>query len=712
MVAYEYLEHQTVIGRQYVLLIAIDEYQYQLPLRYPVTDAREIRDILEQNYYIDEVIELYNQDATRVNIARTFISLQEKLDVHDSLFIYYAGHGEFDKNSNTGFWIPSDGGRDRIAQENWLSNSQIQGFISNFKSNHVFMIIDACFAGEMIMRSRSLPPEIDNAFYRRAYTLQSRYAITSGALEVVPDRSVFSEVLKITLRRNTSPVLDPLSIYTSIAPSIRGHLPLHGEIKNTIHQPGASYLFFRRPAAQSAVVARSDVVQQSALSIYSTVGNIIITSYIAGTVMIDGVDSGFKIKEGGNAIVPNVATGNTEVAIKTDDGTIIKALNMVMVRQGQDAAIEIFPVIQDAGAAKTIEDAQTLIARGTDYYNLGDFKNAIECFFEASDLFEKIMGKDHPDYAASLYNLGFLYDSIGDYVKAEIYYLEAASIREKILGKDHPSYAASLNNLGMLYYNMGDYVRAERYYLEAINIWEKVFGKEHPDYAASLNNLGILYYNMNDYIKAERYSLEAISILEKTLGKEYPGYARSLSNLGALYWSIADYAKAEYYHREALSIREKTLGKEHPDYAASLNNLGMLYESMGDYARAERYHREALSIREKILGKEHPDYAQSLNNLGALYRVMGDYARAETYCLESFYIRERILGVEHLDYADSLKNLGLLYFDMKDSARAEAFFLKSRSVYERVLGKDNHFNIPINDALNKIQFPINIQIIF
>jgi len=93
------LGSSATIGKQYALFIAIDAYRYWPALKKPVADAREIRNLLQKDYFIDEVIELYNQQATRANIARTFTSLQSRLGVHDSLFIYYAGHGHLDENS-------------------------------------------------------------------------------------------------------------------------------------------------------------------------------------------------------------------------------------------------------------------------------------------------------------------------------------------------------------------------------------------------------------------------------------------------------------------------------------------------------------------------------------------------------------------------------------------------------------------------------------
>ena len=348
------------------------------------------------------------------------------------------------------------------------------------------------------------------------------------------------------------------------------------------------------------------------------------------------------------------------------------------------------------------EDATYWINLGDEYYNQGDNVKAIECFLEAKNIQEKTLGKEHPDYAELLNDLGYLYKSMGDYTNTEGYYLEAKAIWERALGKEHPDYALSLNNLGALYDTLGDYARAEGYYLEAKAIWEKALGKGHPNYAASLNNLGMLYRNMGNYIGAEGYFIEAKDIWEMVLGKEHPSYAISVNNLGYLYSSMGDYARAEVYYLEAKDIREKVLGKENPNYAASLNNLGALYRNMGDYTGAEGYNLEAKEIRERVLGKEHSDYAASLNNLGAVYNSLGDYARAEGYYLEAKGIMERALREGHPSYAISLNNLGVLYRNIGDYARAEGYYLEAKDIRERALGKGHPSYATSLDSLGSL----------
>jgi biotin carboxyl carrier protein len=353
LVAADNLGSSAAIGKQYALFIAIDAYRTWPALKKPVADAREIREILQQQYYIDEVIELHNQQATKANITKAFTDLQPKLGVHDSLFIYYAGHGHLDEGSGTGFWIPVDAGTDQFAQENWLPNSQIRGYISRLKTIHVFMVSDSCFSGDILNTNRDMPPQIDNAYYRKAYGLTSRQVLTSGSSEKVPDQSEFSEAIKNCLRKNTAPLLDPLGIYNDVRLSIKSTTPLYGYFSAASHQDGATFLFFRRQTASSQTAqsaSQSPAAQpQPAFtpqpappsSVSAAVGNIAITSDIAGEVLIDGTSTGSRIKAGGSVTVTNVSAGNTEVAVKEDNGKITKASQTVMVRQGQTVTAAI-----------------------------------------------------------------------------------------------------------------------------------------------------------------------------------------------------------------------------------------------------------------------------------------------------------------------------------------------------------------------------------
>jgi len=323
-------------------------------------------------------------------------------------------------------------------------------------------------------------------------------------------------------------------------------------------------------------------------------------------------------------------------------------------------------------------------------YSAGDYAEAEKWLLDSKSIRETVLGKDHPDYAASLNSLASLSMEMGNYEKAERLFLESKTIREKALGKEHPDYAASLHNLGFLYRNMGEFEKSESLNLEAKAIREKVLGKKHPDYAKSLNNLAILYSDMGDYEKAELYFLESKNIKEKALGKEHPEYANALNNLAVLYRYTGEYKKAEPLFLEALSIQEKLSGKEHPNYATNLNNLALLYFHVGDYEKAEPFFLDAKAIREKTLGKEHSDYAMSLNNLAGFYEEVGNYARAETLFLEAKAIWGKALGKEHSRYIENLNGLAALYWETGAQAAAASCMAEGAQLNQVLITRGVH----------------------
>jgi hypothetical protein len=242
------LDRNAVVGKQWAVFIAIDRYSEWPPLTNPVKDTKEIRDILTENYFIDEVRELYDLEATAANIRRLFAGLREQVQINDSVFVFYAGHGHTDNLTNTGFWIPTDGGQDELVQTGWLPNIQIRNLLSALAAKHVFLIADACFSGDILDTSRGASPVINSEYYRRAYSRVSRQVMTSGASETVPDASEFALRLKSSLRRAENPYIDPEYLFTNVR-EVRSSQPLLGVIRGTEHQEGGSFIFFRRGAA-------------------------------------------------------------------------------------------------------------------------------------------------------------------------------------------------------------------------------------------------------------------------------------------------------------------------------------------------------------------------------------------------------------------------------------------------------------------------------
>ncbi len=247
-------DKKTIIGDNWLLLVGINKYKNFDNLKAPVNDSKALKKVLYEKYWYhpEHTIELLDEQATRRNIKRALVQLLDVLQPHDTLLVYYAGHGDYARN-NVGFWLPHDAGKDPIDQENWLSTADLKGYMSSFKCRHVLLVADACFSGDLLQNFRSAArPEIKNDYYRKAYGRKSREVITSGGLEEVPDQeigqhSAFAYHFIGELEANREDWLGTLKLYANFAPGLTRSTPYLGVLKDSGHQEGGSYIFFRRP---------------------------------------------------------------------------------------------------------------------------------------------------------------------------------------------------------------------------------------------------------------------------------------------------------------------------------------------------------------------------------------------------------------------------------------------------------------------------------
>ena len=246
------------------------------------------------------------------------------------------------------------------------------------------------------------------------------------------------------------------------------------------------------------------------------------------------------------------------------------------------------------------------------YYQLGDTSTAagINAYYQFAPVDRRLTVEY--DFLSLI---GLICYYSGDYNNAVPFGNEALNICEKVLGKEHPNYATLLNNLAVYNSSLGNYSEAIRLGTEALQIREKVFGKEHPDYATSLNNLATYNSSLGNYAEAIRLETEALQIRKKVLGKEHPYYALSLNNLADYNSSLGNYAEAIRLGTKALQIREKALGKEHPNYATSLENFAEYNHKTNKKTEATKYCVAATEALAGIVKRTFADLTAKERNL-------------------------------------------------------------------------------------------------
>ena len=213
----------SITGDYWAVLIGIDEYAHAPNLESAVKDARAVRAVLETRYgfHPSRIKQLLNAQATRRNIENTLYALSREAGPEDSVFIYYAGHGQYDQARDHGWWVPTDGEPRQAGT--LITNATILRYIKGMQARHVYLVADSCFSGSLF-GTRALPP-ITDRWYAELYKDRSRWGLTSGATEPVADRglgghSPFAYFLLKVLRENAQPYLVPSTIHESLAPLV------------------------------------------------------------------------------------------------------------------------------------------------------------------------------------------------------------------------------------------------------------------------------------------------------------------------------------------------------------------------------------------------------------------------------------------------------------------------------------------------------------
>ena len=192
-------------GNNYLLAIAIDDYENCPPLFNCLRDAQGLIEILTEKYgfHPAHIKTLFNQAATERNIFKQFRELAKIITPQDNLIIFFSGHGEYDEVFGEGYWIPIDA--QQGAPEDYIANGKIKTFLEAIPSKHTFLIVDSCFSGSLFTQFKNV------TLAERLSSTPSRWGLTAGRNEIVADgkagtNSPFAKELLYQLKHATTPL--------------------------------------------------------------------------------------------------------------------------------------------------------------------------------------------------------------------------------------------------------------------------------------------------------------------------------------------------------------------------------------------------------------------------------------------------------------------------------------------------------------------------
>ena len=230
------------LGTYYALVIGNKNYRYLNKLKTSINDAEAVAEILQTKYNF-QVTKLI--DANRSEIFEALGLLRNRLNINDNLLIYYAGHGDIDRSTERGYWLPVDA--ERINRANWIPNEDITNDLKAMQAKHVLIVSDSCYSGTLTrgVDTAKMKEGGKAIWVQRMAKSRSRTAMTSGGLEPVVDtgrgnHSVFANIFLKTLRENTE-IIDTDSLFETIRRGVvlnARQTPKYEDIKFCGHDDG------------------------------------------------------------------------------------------------------------------------------------------------------------------------------------------------------------------------------------------------------------------------------------------------------------------------------------------------------------------------------------------------------------------------------------------------------------------------------------------
>jgi uncharacterized caspase-like protein len=237
-------------GKYYGLIIGINNYQHVNKLKNAVNDATVVDQVLRDRYGFETRL-LIDERATRDNIMKALNDYRKQLTENDSLLVFYSGHGEYNKDTGTSYWLPIDADRDDNTK--WLEARSLSDQFKLISARHILIIADSCFSGTM---TRSTDTNLSKNSTRENYLNKlfekpSRVLIASGGNEPVTDaggkgHSIFSDVLITALNNTNENVFTAEELTTRyLKESVAGRTeqtPEYNIIRNSGHD-GGDFIF-------------------------------------------------------------------------------------------------------------------------------------------------------------------------------------------------------------------------------------------------------------------------------------------------------------------------------------------------------------------------------------------------------------------------------------------------------------------------------------
>jgi tetratricopeptide (TPR) repeat protein/predicted Ser/Thr protein kinase len=314
--------------------------------------------------------------------------------------------------------------------------------------------------------------------------------------------------------------------------------------------------------------------------------------------------------------------------------------------------------------------------------HLADYEEGHGWALLGQRLVEKLELNGTLSEAVALERLSLILRGKGKYQETLPHQIRTAEIYETVLGPDHPTFGIALMNLGGNLSYLGDYRTALEYKYRALEVLETALGPEHSDVGAIYNNIGFELDNLGDYERALEFYQRALANFEAALGSEHPNVALVRTNVAVLLCKRGECEEALKLHQRSLAAQEAELGAEHPQVGITHQRIANALHGLGAHDDALEHQRRALSILEAKHGPEHAAVLDVRIDMAASLREQGQTEQAIEQFGAALAVFER-KGELTTVFSHALVEYGLALLDHGDVAAAREQLERALTLHEQ-----------------------------
>lgn len=251
--------------------------------------------------------------------------------------------------------------------------------------------------------------------------------------------------------------------------------------------------------------------------------------------------------------------------------------------------------------------ANVIRQKGRAYYDLADYKNAMDLYLKSKDIFEKhkLYNKD---YGHLLHYIGSVFKRQKDYDKALEYYEQELKLAHDL--KDLSVEAEALYLCASMYGHKGDLEKELEYCGKSLKLFEETGSASGV--ALMKGNIAGIYADMGDIPKAMEYTKSAMTYYEKEGDGEKMAW--SYSALGNYQSDLGHYAQAMQWYKKALQTTETFDRKKLLMQKGIKYSMSFTYAKMNDFRNAFYTFLDYTDIKDSIENAENKEYLRELES--------------------------------------------------------------------------------------------------